>query len=192
MNTGARLTILGAISTSILVCVLTSIVEPDLASANAPISSELTESNDNTNTFEDDQCQINKNFPNNLLQWCNLITKYANQNQVDPNLIAAMIWQESGGDPEAYSKSGAVGLMQIMPRDGLAANFQCINGPCFKSRPTIQELLDPEYNIQFGTKMISNLINRHGNERDALKAYGPMNVDYYYADIVLGIYSKYK
>jgi len=44
-------------------------------------------------------------------------------------LIAAVILQESGGDPSAYSSSGAVGLMQVMPRDGIAAEFMCVNGP---------------------------------------------------------------
>jgi len=103
-----------------------------------------------------------------------------------------LIWQESGGDHLAYSKSGAVGLMQVMPSDGLAASFNCINGPCFASRPTIQELEDPEFNIAFGTKYLAQQVARHGDVRVALKAYGPMNVGFYYADKVLGIYETYR
>ena len=106
-------------------------------------------------------------------------------------MIAALIWQESGGNPVAYSSSGAVGLMQVMPRDGLAANFICANGPCFASRPTIEELQDPKFNVKYGTAMLAGLLERSGSLRDALKSYGPMDVGYYYADKVLAIYQKY-
>jgi soluble lytic murein transglycosylase-like protein len=82
--------------------------------------------------------------------------------------------------------------MQVMPRDGIAANFVCQNGPCFASRPTIQELEDPDYNITYGTRMLAGLVKRLGNLRDALKAYGPMDVGYSYADTVLSLYQSYR
>src|SRR3989344_1347701 len=65
-------------------------------------------------------CDVNQRYPQKILQWCDIITKYSQKQDLDPNLVAALIWQESGGDPIAYSKSGAVGLMQVMPNDGLA------------------------------------------------------------------------
>lgn len=136
-------------------------------------------------------CAISSGYPHSIQQWCEIISRYASENGVDPNLIAAVMLQESGGNPQAYSKSGAVGLLQVMPRDGLASGFMCINGPCFASRPSSQELYDPEFNIAYGTRMLAGLIQRHGNVRDALRAYGPMNVGYYYADIVLGIFNRY-
>jgi hypothetical protein len=82
--------------------------------------------------------------------------------------------------------------MQVMPRDGLAANFWCVNGPCFASRPSIEELQDPAFNIEYGTRMISGLIERTGSVRDALKSYGPKDVGYYYADIVLSIMDNHQ
>lgn len=144
-----------------------------------------------TKAVEVEDCPINPKFPAKVRQWCDLITFFANKRDLDPNFIASVIWQESGGDPLAYSQSGAVGLMQIMPRDGLAASFVCANGPCFGSRPTTKELQDPEFNIKYGARMLSDLHSREGTLRDALKAYGPANVGYYYADKVLGIYNKY-
>jgi len=39
--------------------------------------------------------------------------------------------------------------------------------------------------------MLAGLVGKTGNLRDALKSYGPMNVGYYYADKVLGIYQNY-
>lgn len=99
--------------------------------------------------------------------------------------------QESGGQPDVISASGAVGLMQVMPKDGIAAGFMCVNGPCFASRPSTQELLDPAFNIDYGVKMLAGLLEKYGNERDALKAYGPLYEDpereYEYADKVSDI-----
>ena len=136
-------------------------------------------------------CEVSGRFPQKILQWCDLITQYSNQRGLPPDLIAALILQESGGNPNAYSKSGAVGLMQVMPRDGLAASFMCLNGPCFANRPTTEQLQDPEFNISYGTKMLAELVSKYGNMRDALRYYGPKDVGYYYADIVLSLYSQY-
>jgi soluble lytic murein transglycosylase-like protein len=140
----------------------------------------------------DQTCQVSHSYPQSILQWCESITHFADQAGLSPNLVAAVMLQESGGDASAFSASGAVGLMQVMPRDGIAANFECINGPCFASRPTIQELMDPSYNIEYGTRMLAGLITRLGDLRQALKAYGPMNVGYSYADTVLVIDEHYR
>lgn len=137
------------------------------------------------------KCTVSENYPQSIRQWCQLITSYASKNNLHPDLLAGLIWQESGGNPVAYSKSGAVGLMQVMPKDGLAAAFTCPNGPCFKDRPTIAQLQDPEFNIAYGSRMLSDLVSQHGSLREALKRYGPMDVGYYYADKVLAIYQTY-
>jgi len=137
-------------------------------------------------------CQVSPSFPEGILQWCEIITAQANEAELPPNLIAAVMLQESGGDASAYSGSGAVGLMQVMPRDGIAAAFECINGPCFARRPSIEELQDPGFNIEYGANMLAGLIARLGSPREALKAYGPMDMDYYYADKVLAIYEHYR
>jgi soluble lytic murein transglycosylase-like protein len=139
-----------------------------------------------------DPCQVSLSYPMEILQWCKTITEEAIQAQLPPNLVAAVMLQESGGDSSAYSASGAVGLMQVMPRDGIAAEFECINGPCFASRPTIEELLEPDFNVEYGSQMLSGLVARQGSLREALKAYGPMDVDYSYADRVLSIYENYR
>jgi soluble lytic murein transglycosylase-like protein len=161
------------------------------AMENISASNQLTaENGDSKQSMPDTQkCSVNPSFPADVRQWCSQIMRHASKNNLDPNLIAAIIWQESGGNPGAYSKSGAVGLMQVMPRDGIAASFQCINGPCFTNRPTIAELEKPNFNIKYGTGMIAGLMTKHGDLRDALKSYGPMNVGYYYADKVISIYN---
>ena len=135
-------------------------------------------------------CNLSSGYSQEVRQWCGLIEEYSRQAGLEPNLVAAVITQESGGNPRAYSSSGAVGLMQVMPRDGLAAGFMCINGPCFASRPSMEELYNPEFNISYGTKMLSGLVNKYGSIREALVAYGPRDVGYYYADKVLAIYNN--
>jgi hypothetical protein len=160
------------------------------------IESSQGEVETNSTSIQPDQidadCQVNNTYPKDILQWCGQITRHAVKNNLDPDLIAALIWQESGGNPSAYSKSGAVGLMQIMPRDGLAASFQCINGPCFANRPTIRDLEKPNFNIKFGTGMLAGLLQKYGDMREALKYYGPMGVGYYYADKVIAIFNNYR
>ena len=138
------------------------------------------------------ECAVSQSYPRKVHRWCRLITHYANQRDLSPDLVAAVILQESGGNPDAYSSSGAVGLMQIMPRDGLAAAFVCVNGPCFQDRPSKSKLLNPEFNLKFGTRMLARLQKNHGDMRDALKSYGPMDVGYTYADKVLAIYDTHR
>ena len=137
-------------------------------------------------------CSLPASYPEKVRRWCEPIERYAHETGLPANLIAAVMLQESGGNPEAYSHSGAVGLMQVMPRDGIAANFMCINGPCFASRPTIEELKDPDFNIAYGSRMLANLSTRHGSYREALFRYGPMDVGYRYADLVLTIWENYQ
>lgn len=137
-------------------------------------------------------CSLNANYPASILQWCGLIEQYARENSIDPNLVSALILQESAGRPDAYSKNGAVGLMQVMPRDGKAAAFICKNGPCFAGRPSMSELFDPEFNVAYGTRMLAGLIRDQGSMREALRAYGPKDVGYYYADLVLGIFQNHQ
>ena len=136
-------------------------------------------------------CGLPASYPSAVLQWCALIERYALQNNLDPRLVAALITQESQGQPGAFSHSGAVGLMQVMPSDGPSANFMCIAGPCFADRPSTQQLLDPEYNISFGTQFLASLIQQQGSVREALRAYGPADMGYQYADLVLGIFQSH-
>jgi soluble lytic murein transglycosylase-like protein len=144
------------------------------------------------NESADESCPLTDHFPQSIQQWCQLIMINSQEYNIDEVLLAAVMLQESGGDSNAYSKSGAVGLMQVMPKDGIAENFMCVNGPCFAARPSMQELFDPAFNIDYGARMLANLFQKHGNWRDSLKFYGPMDVDYGYSDLVLSIYEQYQ
>lgn len=135
---------------------------------------------------------LSSNFPAHIQKWKTLIEQSAHKHDIDPNLIAAVMLQESGGQADAISSSGAVGLLQVMPRDGIAATFICDGKPCFAKRPTTDNLLIPDFNIDYGAGMLSQLIIQKGSVLEALYHYGPYDVGYAYADIVLSIYQRYQ
>lgn len=206
MNEISRWSVPAAFLVGCLLVVFLFLATTSLAAPSAEISTAAQESNPDAGgeidepeehqlVAQDSQagtgCQVSEQFPNKILKWCELITQYANQHNLEPDLIAALILQESGGNAQAYSHSGAVGLMQVMPRDGLAAEFICANGPCFKNRPTIKQLKDPEFNVSYGTRMLAGLVKRSGSLREALKSYGPMDVGYSYSETVLALYRRY-
>ena len=139
-----------------------------------------------------DTLVLSATFPQAIQQWESYILEAAFENALDPNLIAAVMLQESGGDPQAISVSGAVGLMQVMPKDGLAASFICDGSPCFSSRPSMEQLLEPDFNIKYGAGMLSGLISKKGSLREALYHYGPIDVGYGYADKVISIFETFK
>lgn len=133
------------------------------------------------------ECSLSGRVIEGVRQWCVQIEQISTKYGLDPSLVAAVMSQESGGQAEIISASGAVGLMQVMPSDGIAAGFNCVNGPCFAKRPTTADLLDPVFNLDYGVRMLAGLLEKYGNLRDALMAYGPYNIGYAYADKVLAI-----
>jgi len=133
---------------------------------------------------------ISASFPHSIKTWEKEISLAANDTQLDPNLIAAVMLIESNGQAEVISSSGAVGLMQVMPNDGLAASFMCPNGPCFENRPSTSDLKNPDFNIFYGSELLASLIAQFGSVRAGLKAYGPMDQGYGYADLVLSTYNN--
>jgi len=122
-----------------------------------------------------------------IQRWDDLILLSAEAYEFDPDLIAAIIAIESGGNENIVSHSGACGLMQVMASDTASVEPQM-----FKDRPTCQELKDPAFNVEWGTSYLAVLYRSYKDLRDALKHYGPRNVDYYYADLVLELYGKSK
>ena len=198
VSIGPQLVIRGALLGSILLSIFSFFLSNYLFNPEklpSPISGSANQitTNQSLSTIQNNEdCSVSRKFSDDILQWCQEITTYSAKYVVSPDLIAAVMLQESGGNPTAYSHSGAVGLMQIMPRDGIASSFMCINGPCFANRPSINELQDPEFYVEFGTHMLANLIEKYGNIRDALKFYGPKDAGYSYADKVLAIYQNYR
>lgn len=117
------------------------------------------------------------------------IVQYSAEYQLDPSLVAAVVINRSQGNSDQINFDGSTGLMGVMPNNPPQEHF-CINGPCFKDRPSIEELLDPETNIKTGTKTLRQYIDYYGDIREALKHYGSQNDGYSFADNVLGIFEE--
>lgn len=95
-----------------------------------------------------------------------LVVDKANQYGVDPDLALRVVKQESGFNPNAVSKAGAGGLMQLMP--GTARDLGLSE----------QDRFNPEKNIDAGMRYLSKQIKDFGDVGLGLAAYnaGPGNV----------------
>jgi soluble lytic murein transglycosylase-like protein len=97
-----------------------------------------------------------------------IIEEAANQYDVEPELIKAIIWAESSFNPNAISRKGAVGLMQVMPSTARGMG--------------IEDFSDPESNIDAGVRYFKQLmVQFEGDAELALAAYnaGSRNVRHY-------------
>ncbi|RYX90800.1 MAG: lytic transglycosylase domain-containing protein [Comamonadaceae bacterium] len=88
-------------------------------------------------------------------------------NQIDFELIQALIATESGFDVDAVSPKGAVGLMQLIPA---TAQRYGVNGD--KKTPIEKKLTDPRINIRAGSRYLGDLIKMFPGKLElALAAY---------------------
>lgn len=94
------------------------------------------------------------------------IIKYSEQFDVSPSLVAAVIYQESRFNPQAVSRVGARGLMQIMPPTGKGIASSLGEGDSFSP----DKLFEPETNIKYGTWYLRDLANRYNNDVQAALA----------------------
>lgn len=121
-----------------------------------------------------------------------IIVQAANQHDIDPALIKAIIMAESGYNPQAVSKKGAKGLMQLMPKTAEALG--------------VEDLFNPRHNINGGVKYFKHLLGLfEGDIELALAAYNagirrvrehqgipPIGATKYYIDKVFEYYDHYK
>jgi soluble lytic murein transglycosylase len=105
--------------------------------------------------------------------WRNELTDAAGRAAIDPLLVAAVVREESSYYPQARSRVGARGLMQLMPdtaRPLAQARRLDSNAP---------ELLDdPAANLDLGSAYLGGLLRQFGDARLAVAAYnaGPTRV----------------
>ena len=81
----------------------------------------------------------------------------ARNNSVPVGLLAALVIVESTCDPDAISKTGALGLTQVQPR-------------VWKFKPC--KLLEPEFNLAAGASILHDGIARYGLEGGLERYYG--------------------
>lgn len=95
------------------------------------------------------------------LQFAGLITQYALEKDLDPALVSAVILCESSFNPQAESRLGARGLMQLMEDTaGWIAHKLDEDDASY----SFDRLYDPETNIRFGTWYLGYLSRRFGGD----------------------------
>jgi len=108
------------------------------------------------------------------LEFEHILRGHASNHDLDPALLAAVVYVESRFDPEAESAAGAVGLMQLLP--DTAKGIALRTGG---DRFVVTDLRDPEINVRYGSWYLDHLWNRYEDTRLVLAAYhaGQGNVD---------------
>jgi soluble lytic murein transglycosylase-like protein len=143
---------------------------PDEIADVAPIADPLPEP-DSASPAEDSSTRSAVNHSASLspADLHEILVKAGTAHNVDEDLLASVVKAESGGNVRAVSRTGARGLMQLMPGTanelGVADSFQ------------------PEQNVRGGTAYLDALLTRyHDNMALALAAYnaGPLAVDRYH------------
>jgi soluble lytic murein transglycosylase-like protein len=97
-----------------------------------------------------------------------LASDVARRHGLDPALVLAVASVESGFRPDAVSRKGAQGLMQLMPATATSLG--------------VEDAFDPEGNLDGGSRYLAGLINQYGGDvKRALAAYnaGPGAVSRY-------------
>ena len=121
-----------------------------------------------------------------------LVQTFSDKYGIDGDFIKAIIKQESGFNPNATSKKGAMGLMQLMPKTAESLG--------------VLDAYNPSQNIEGGVKYLKTLLDKYNNNHElALAAYnaGPTAVQKYggippyketrnYVNSIMSTYNKVK
>lgn len=100
------------------------------------------------------------------LKYGDEIDEYAKERGLDPNLVRALILQESYYNPKAKSRVGATGLMQLMPPTAKE------HAARLRIPFAISRLENPEVNVRIGTYHLKMLVNMFsGNTYQAVASY---------------------
>lgn len=143
------------------------LLDPRLKQVNANIVKQTPQSSLQNALTEATAIQANTQTSSKS-QILNVVSQISKKYDVDEKLVQAVIKQESGFNPKAKSKSGAIGLMQLMP--ATAKNLG------------VKDPYNTVQNVEGGVKYLKSMLNKYnGNVILALAAYnaGPGAVDKY-------------
>jgi soluble lytic murein transglycosylase len=108
------------------------------------------------------------------LRYAPIVRGHAQNYDLNPALLAAVIEEESKFRADAKSSAGAIGLMQLQPATAKGIAIRT-GGTKF----VLSDLYNPELNVRYGAWYLHHLLLKYGDERLALAAYnaGQENVD---------------
>ena len=99
-------------------------------------------------------------------KYSDYVELYAEQYDIPPHMLYAVIKTESGFDSAAVSNKGAVGLMQFMPD-----TFDWLTNEMLFEHLADGMRYDPETSVRYGAWLLSHLYKRYGDWSVALAAY---------------------
>ncbi len=99
------------------------------------------------------------------IKYSELIEKYAAEHGVPREMVYAVVHTESRFTPDAISHAGAKGLMQLIDETNEWIAF------VRREEVMPERMLEPEFNIDRGTWLLSYLYNEFGAWEEALAAY---------------------
>jgi len=129
----------------------------------------------------------------NQKRYAPMVAQAAQAYQIDEALLHAVISTESGYEPGALSRKGAIGLMQVMPDTG--------------KRYGVKNLNDPRQNVNAGARYLHDLLRQFDNDlslvlaaynagENAVLRYGkhipPYRETTQYVPRVLALYKKFQ
>jgi soluble lytic murein transglycosylase len=95
------------------------------------------------------------------------VARWAGAASVPPDLLQALMREESALDPRAVSPAGAVGLTQLM-----LPTARTVARRLHLARPSRADLMKPPVNIRLGARYLADLLRRYdGSAALALAAY---------------------
>jgi soluble lytic murein transglycosylase len=103
--------------------------------------------------------QSERNLYRFPLAYWEMIQQKAQERELDPYLILALIRQESLFDAQARSPAAALGLMQLLPSTASRVAKQIGVSP-----PSNEQLFQPEINLVLGTQYLKDLLQRYSND----------------------------
>ena len=108
------------------------------------------------------------------LSYEQIVRGHARNYDLEPALLAAVIYQESKFDADARSDAGAVGLMQLQPETAKGIALRT-GGSKFR----VEDLTNPEINVRYGSWYLRHLLDMYPDQATALAAFnaGQGNVD---------------
>jgi soluble lytic murein transglycosylase-like protein len=165
-------------------------VPPEETKADERFEKVLEEVLDDPYERSEEKISVPSGLTERMSMWEDDIQRLCEEYEVDPHLARAVMRMESGGNPDAISSAGAIGLMQLMPGTAKSLGVDPQN---------------PERNLEGGIKYLAQLADKYdGDYIKTLAAYnaGSGRVDSYggvppfpetqrYVKNVMALYQKY-
>lgn len=104
------------------------------------------------------QAVLAQDRPGSKERYAPIVSEAARENELDPALLHAVIMAESGYNPQALSRKGAQGMMQLLPETA--------------KKYGVTDSYDPSQNIQGGARYLKYLLQLFDQKLElALAAY---------------------